>query len=383
MDNFAYIHAQKHKSTSSVSGIGDHMNRAIPTDNADPKKWSNNMSWNPTDGLQSWAVSAPKINFQVIELKRRIALFEANGGNIQKKAVLAIELLSTASQAAFNRNKFDLTKWAEAHVRFMQDYFGAENIIDLVVHLDESTPHIHTLIFPEFFAQETRGRKSSDISTKMPRPVKPHLAACRWLDGPALLSKLQTSYAKAMKPFGLIRGQEKSTASHELIKKHYGAIRRLENLENGLSRTFVNAVNQIPEPRFTSWRTDSAELKKKKADLARLAQRIASAIADHERKQHQLQLLLKTRTAQYEGLKITIGGDTASDALLLRTAELKSIENKLNTAQEEIIQLNLQNDSLAKDFKELNSYANSLEAEIDNLNFDLETAPNLPYLGPK
>ena len=46
------------------------------------------------------------------------------------------------------RRKADIEQWAKDCYAFMAKKYGAENIIDFVVHLDETNPHIHCIIVP-------------------------------------------------------------------------------------------------------------------------------------------------------------------------------------------------------------------------------------------
>lgn len=73
--------------------------------------------------------------------------------------------------------------------------------------LHESTPHIHSLITPI-------DRDSGE----------PRFNAKKWLGGRALMSKMQTDYAKAMEQFGLQRGEENTRASHQDLQTFYRAL---------------------------------------------------------------------------------------------------------------------------------------------------------------
>lgn len=46
------------------------------------------------------------------------------------------------------RRKADIEQWAKDCYEFMAKKYGAENIIDFVVHLDETNPHVHCIIVP-------------------------------------------------------------------------------------------------------------------------------------------------------------------------------------------------------------------------------------------
>ena len=100
---------------------------------------------------------------------------------IRKNAVLAVEFILSASPEYFRPGqpeawgKYDqarLDAWVESQKKWLADTFGPENIVDLALHLDEATPHLHAVIVPI---------RQSDQK----------LADSHWLDGPAKLRALQ------------------------------------------------------------------------------------------------------------------------------------------------------------------------------------------------
>ena len=79
----------------------------------------------------------------------------------------------------------------------------------MVLHLDETTPHIHAAIVP----------------------INPgaSLSAKKYWGEAEGLRQLQTDYATAMRPMGLTRGIEGSKAKHTAIKAFYGALKDAEH----------------------------------------------------------------------------------------------------------------------------------------------------------
>lgn len=95
-------------------------------------------------------------------------------------------------------------------VRFFADRFGAENIISAVVHMDETTPHLHLNLVPIINGKLC----SKDIYDK------------------AKLSILQTEFWQSVgKKYGLLRGKEGSTAKH-LDTAEYKAKKIIESAES-------------------------------------------------------------------------------------------------------------------------------------------------------
>ena len=71
------------------------------------------------------------------------------------------------------------------NVEWLKTRFGP-NLMQIVLHTDEQTPHLHAYCHPVL----------ADGS----------LSYFKMLGSPKLLTELQTDYAKAMKPLGLRRG---------------------------------------------------------------------------------------------------------------------------------------------------------------------------------
>ena len=82
-------------------------------------------------------------------------------------------------------DKIDIEKWVEENNKWMKEYFGKENVMHGVLHMDESTPHIHYFVTPvkdgKFNAFELLGGRNQ-------------------------FRDRQTEYGKAMEGLGLRRG---------------------------------------------------------------------------------------------------------------------------------------------------------------------------------
>lgn len=105
----------------------------------------------------------------------------------RKNAVRYIETILSFSPGFIDATDMkQLQTWTLANIDFLKSYYGVENLTKVVLHLDESTPHLHAFsmcITPD-------GR----------------LNANDYVGGRGKLSQLQTLYAEAMEQFGLCRG---------------------------------------------------------------------------------------------------------------------------------------------------------------------------------
>ena len=128
--------------------------------------------------------------------------------NIRKNANIAIEHVMTASPEFFETaTKAQKNKWLKQSIKWLEDEYGAHNVAYAVLHLDEKTPHISAFVLPTVTENDTL-----------------KLASNRWQDGPALMKGQQDSYYKYVKNCGLDRGVKGSKATHQKVKRAYGAI---------------------------------------------------------------------------------------------------------------------------------------------------------------
>lgn len=184
--SYAILRIEKRKGLDAVRRAANHNLRAVDTPNADPDR-----------GIRVLAgsTSAPGVVDAVNDRTKPLVK--------RKDAIRCIEVLAAMSPDYAKKN-ISTEAFELAAMTWARDTFGAENILSAVVHEDETTPHIQMLITPV--------------------TPKGNLAASHWLDGPKKLSKLQDTYADAMKPLGLERGIKGSKAKHEDIKTYYGEL---------------------------------------------------------------------------------------------------------------------------------------------------------------
>ncbi len=68
---------------------------------------------------------------------------------IAKNAVLCDEIVLAFGEGGLPED-FSVSKWAENCEKYLVDTFGRENVLSAVVHMDESVPHIHAIVIPEY-----------------------------------------------------------------------------------------------------------------------------------------------------------------------------------------------------------------------------------------
>lgn len=133
------------------------------------------------------------------------------GAKMSRDPVVCVEVMLSASPEYFRPNcpekagywELDrLNAWEEKLKSFVRAEFG-KNLVTLVLHLDEATPHAHALV--------------------MPFDENGNLNAKKVFNRQGLI-KLQDNYAKACIPLGLQRGLRGSKAEHEKVKSFYTVV---------------------------------------------------------------------------------------------------------------------------------------------------------------
>lgn len=248
MAGYAIIRVEKHSTLGTIAGIGHHLDRTRETPNAAPERAHLNRTWSDGRWVE-WGDEPRQPGSHLRAFQERLADFQQRGGKIQANAVIALEVLLSASPEAFRAPGFDFEGWLAAQAEYVAKRFGERNIVSVVLHLDEETPHVHAIVIPEIERIERRGNKKT-TKPQAPKPPKPALAASHWVDGRAKLAALQTDYGAAMSRFGLQRGKERSGARHVPVSEYYaqGAalVAQIEHLQAEVER-LRPAAERLPE----------------------------------------------------------------------------------------------------------------------------------------
>jgi Plasmid recombination enzyme len=154
--------------------------------------------------------------------------FKGKDIEVRKDNVLAIDLVLTASPEYFGewqkngkittegRKKID--QWKKVQLDFLERQFGKGAVKLAVLHLDESSPHLHVVVSPE--EKKLRTYKNQHGTSTKECWV---LNAKRW--GPAYWKNdFLKNYAKANAPLGLKRGVEGSTKKNVPLKDFYAMV---------------------------------------------------------------------------------------------------------------------------------------------------------------
>ncbi len=186
--SFAVLHTKKLKTTGEIGGLGKHNERERDTPNADPDQLTLNER---LAGSGDWMADVQAL----LDTQERI----------RTNANLAVSNLLSASRDWFEAaSPAQVEAWRDRSMEWLRDTYGAENVVAAVLHRDETTLHIQAMVVPI----DERGK----------------LNASHWLDGPAKMSALQDSYARAVEDLGLVRGVQGSKATHQELQEWYAKV---------------------------------------------------------------------------------------------------------------------------------------------------------------
>jgi len=119
--------------------LGRHIQRGRIPHNADAERVSLNRH-----------IIAPADGNLMRAIKERIADGYKGGKAIRKDAIKAISLIMSGSHDIMMtiQEEGKLNDWVRANHDWLKKKYGEKNIVQLSLHMDERTPHLHAVIVP-------------------------------------------------------------------------------------------------------------------------------------------------------------------------------------------------------------------------------------------
>ncbi|MBU2979732.1 MobV family relaxase [Alteromonas sp. C1M14] len=198
---YAILRVEKVKSYAALAAMANHWFRLNPTPNADSSRSHLNKTLIGDNNIVS---------------KIKTRLDEHGIKKLRKNGVLALEFVLTFSpEFVFQNDKREyrsdankrVSQWAKQSLAWAKSAYG-ENLISAVIHLDESTPHIHLCVLP----------------LKPKKGGKYGLCARDITGGKVKLQAMQDSYHNELKGLGLQRGKKRARCKHQTIKDYHNAV---------------------------------------------------------------------------------------------------------------------------------------------------------------
>lgn len=211
---YAIYRTAKIKTAGQLAGSANHMTRAVPTPNADPRRAELNEILIGSDD------PAADVRALLPEIDQR----DENGHLLRRtNSVLAVEVLVTASPEWWAEATPAMREdWQRATLDWLAEAWGGrQNLAHMRMHGDETTPHLTGYVVP----LDERGALN-----------------CRAFIGERQqLRNQQTGYAEAVAHLGLQRGVPGSKAIHQAVSRYYGALMAPEQ------------TLQVPKPPHLVW----------------------------------------------------------------------------------------------------------------------------------
>ena len=212
---------------SSDTRESDHIERKVIPDNADPTRTHLNRELVKMPSGVYGRDEAIAHRIKTAGIKRKIT-------NDQVRVIRTV--LSGTHEDMMNiAANGQLDDWCNDSLKWLQDTFGKENVISVVLHMDEHTPHLHASIVPIVTGERRKAKNKTAEEGK--RTYRKKANAVRLCADDVLnrdkMVGYHDSYAEAMGKYGLKRGVRGSDARHTTTAQYYRNIKReTDRLQN-------------------------------------------------------------------------------------------------------------------------------------------------------
>ena len=145
---------------------------------------------------------------------------------IGKNQVQAIRILLTGTHEDMMQIEKEgrLDEWCQDNIDWLCKTYGSDNVVSVVLHMDESTPHLHATVIPIVETERKRKKKEEEVKrTYRKKAPAPRLCADDVMSR-TKLKNYQNTYAAAMQKYGLQRGIEGSEAQHISTHEYYRSL---------------------------------------------------------------------------------------------------------------------------------------------------------------
>jgi hypothetical protein len=164
------------------------------------------------------------------------------GAQERKNSVMALEYVMSGTPDFLMA--YTPSKYFANCVRFLEKKHGAENIVAIAEHYDESKPHVHIIVVP-IIRKEVRWKRSKGDGYIEGKKEENRLCARDFTGNRDMLRKLQDDYFEYCVPFGkecgvtLERGEKVESKAKKYVKK--------TNHEMGLLNEKFEKYNQLAQ----------------------------------------------------------------------------------------------------------------------------------------
>ena len=250
---------------SSDARESDHIERKVIPDNAAPTRTH----------LKRELVKMPSGVYgrdEAIAHRIKTAGIKRKITNDQVRVIRTV--LSGTHEDMMNiAEKGQLDNWCNDSLMWLQDTFGKENVVSVVLHMDEHTPHLHASIVPIVTGERRKAKNKTAEEGK--RTYRKKANAVRLCTDDVLnrdkMIGYHDSYAQAISKYGLKRGIRGSDARHTTTAQYYRNIKReTDRLQNcmKLLQSDINEARQLLQKTKSEVNTEKLQAAKTEAKTA-------------------------------------------------------------------------------------------------------------------
>ena len=240
-----------------------------------------------------------------------------------------------------------IDEWCNDSMEWLHKTFGRGNTVSAVLHMDETTPHIHATIVPIVTGER---RKAKQKQTEGKRSYRKKADAARLCADDVLnrdkLIGYHDDYAKIMDKYGLQRGVRGSEARHVTTAQYYRDLKRQTGkLETGvqqLQEEREEAEKQLKQVKkeIGTQKLEAVKTEAKAALIAKVGSLLGSGeIKELKQENRQLYEEVTTRDESIEKLQTMVQEQQKQHRKELTEVQAKHIEI-LNERDKEISRLN-------------------------------------------
>jgi hypothetical protein len=147
----------------------------------------------------------------------------------QNQTVVAVELVLQASPEYFEENPIsseNFERWVDLNVEHIKQKYK-DNLLDIVLHLDEKTPHFHINVMPLERAEKNKRRTKQQIkNNESAGTYTIYNFNAKKLFSVNELTRNQDEFAIAVESLNIKRGIKNSKTKHTTIKEYHANIKR-------------------------------------------------------------------------------------------------------------------------------------------------------------
>ena len=329
---YAVLHLDKAKGADS--GMSAHIERTIHPKNANPTRTHLNRELIQfPDGVTN-RTQAIQHRLDTAGLKRKIA-------NNQVRAI-RILLTGTHEDMMQIEKNGKLDDLCQDNIDWLRKTYGSDKVVSVVLHMDESTPHLHATVVPIVQTERQRKKKEQEVKrTYRKKAPAPRLCADDVMSR-ANLKRYQNTYAEVMQKYGLQRGIEGSEAQHISTHEYYRSLmaqgkdiqedveallKQKEQAEQELSK--IKSEKKTEELKNTAAQTATTALKGINSLLGN------NKISRLEKENEQLKGVVKQRESQIKKLQADMQQQNEFHASDMRYTKLQ-MQSVINDKQRTI-----------------------------------------------